>query len=159
MATSQSSSFEQVGSGLSLQARGIHTILLTALGATSTLTAAQSGSTVILDSATQTITLPAPVAGMRFTFRNTITSVAQKVITDSASTFLLGRLAAVSLVAGAGNAFDANGTTIRAIATNGTTTGGIVGDVYTLTALSSTQWFVEGTMAGSGTLATPFATS
>ena len=124
-----------------------------------TLKASESGALVMLDTATQTITLPVPVAGMTFEFRNSILSVAQKVITDSASTFLLGRITAISLVAGAGNAFDANGTTHRAIATNGTTTGGIIGDNFTVTAISGTQWVISGTLAGSGTLATPIATS
>ena len=140
-------------------ARGLTQNVIFPAAATRTLTAAESGSLVMLDTATQTITLPAPVVGLTYTFRNSILSVAQKVITDAATSFILGRITAVSLVAGAGNAFDANGTTHRSITTNGTTTGGIVGDVYKVTAISSTQWMIEGVLAGSGTLATPIGTT
>ena len=140
-------------------ARGLTQNVIFPAAATRTLTAAESGSLVMLDTATQTITLPVPVAGLTFTFRNSIISVAQKVLTDSASSFLLGRINSVTLVAGAGNAFDANGTTHRSIATNGSTTGGLIGDNFTVTAINGTQWMIGGTLAGSGTVLTPIGTS
>ena len=58
-----------------------------------------------------------------------------------------------------GEAFGADGTTIRALSSNGTTTGGLIGDYYELTAISATQWFIRGLLVQSGTAATPFATS
>jgi hypothetical protein len=42
---------------------------------------------------------------------------------------------------------------------NGTTTGGLLGTWFRFTALSTTQWLVTGIDQGSGTVATPFATS
>ena len=53
----------------------------------------------------------------------------------------------------------ANGTTHRSVNGNGTTTGGIIGDNYRLTAINTTQWAVSGTMVNTGTAATMFATS
>ena len=38
-------------------------------------------------------------------------------------------------------------------------TGGLTGQRIKLTAISATQWAVTGVLFGSGTLATPFATS
>ena len=40
---------------------------------------------------------------------------------------------------------------------NGTTTGGIAGSLVTITALTSLKWLVQGSVIGSGVLATPFA--
>lgn len=127
--------------------------------ATRTLKASESGALVMLDTATQTITLPVPVAGMYFEFYCSTTSTAQKVITDSTATFLLGTIFAYTVATASGAGFAANGTTHRAIATNGTTTGGIVGDCYRVTAINGTQWVISGTTTGSGTIVTPFATS
>jgi len=42
---------------------------------------------------------------------------------------------------------------------NGTTTGGIVGSYIECTALKSVQYLVQGVLAGSGSIATPFATA
>jgi len=42
---------------------------------------------------------------------------------------------------------------------NGTTTGGIVGSYIECTVLKSVQYLVQGVLAGSGSIATPFATS
>ena len=42
---------------------------------------------------------------------------------------------------------------------NGTTTGGIAGSVFTIVALAANVYLVQGQIIGSGTLATPFATS
>jgi hypothetical protein len=56
-------------------------------------------------------------------------------------------------------AWTADGTTIRSISMNGTTTGGLLGTWFRFTALSTTQWMVTGIDQGSGTVATPFATS
>lgn len=130
--------------------------------ATRTLTAKEAGAICCLDSAAGVIyTLPTPVAGMTFTFVTTVsrTSNAHKIITNLATEFLLGAVALINNAATTGEAFGADGTTIRALSSNGTTTGGIIGDRYTITAISATQWFIEGVLIQSGTAATPFATS
>lgn len=55
--------------------------------------------------------------------------------------------------------FTGNGSTHVAVSSNGTTTGGLVGSNLKFTKVTSTQWNVSGTMLGSGTVATAFATS
>lgn len=130
--------------------------------ATRQLVAKESGALCAFDVASGvTYTLPAPVIGMTFEFvtTTTITSGSAKIITDAATTFLLGAISTVNNGATTAQAFAANGTTIRSVNGNGTTTGGIAGDRYRVTAISSTQWFIEGVVINSGTAATPFATS
>ena len=127
-------------------------------GATVTLTAAQSGSLILLDkSGGVTVTLPAAVAGTWFTFAVKVTSTANKIITAVSTTFLQGGLffdKALTITR-----YDGNGTSHISLNFNGTTTGGIAGDVFQMYCLSATEWNVSGTVAASGTLATPFATT
>jgi len=130
-----------------------------------TLTTAMSGTLCLFNTAAgYTYTLPAITAndvGTWFEFFSSVTctSVAHKVITDAASTFLLGEIQSytTATIAGAGFAFD--GTTHRAITMAGTTTGGLIGSKVRVTAISSTQWVIEGAIVGSGTIITPAATS
>ena len=144
-------------------ATGLHRQVIDGVGATRTLLAEESGSLCLFDAAAGNVyTLPAPVAGMQFEFRNTVavTSNAAKFITNSASVFLVGSLMSGSLtVADSGDVFQADGTTIRAVSMAGSTTGGLIGGSMTITAISSTQWSIEGDFVGSGTLATPFSTT
>lgn len=161
MASSTLQNFEQLSYGpaaLSMH-RAKATQFIGDAVAARTLTAKESGATCLFDAATVVYTLPAPVIGMEFEFLTTATATSHKVITDAATTFLVGQVAASSAVAGAGNSFPFNGTTHVACTSNGTTTGGIVGGRIKVRALSATQWFIEGMMIGSGTLATPAATS
>lgn len=130
-------------------------------GATATLTAAQSGSVVLFDSAAGIVyTLPAPVVGLYFDFVITvsITSNNAKVITDTGTTLLTGQVLN-AVAAGTSTTFIANGSTHIAITQNGTTTGGLIGTQFRMTCVSTTDWNVTGTILGSGTIATPFATS
>lgn len=129
---------------------------------TRTLTAKESGALCQFDLAAGVVyTLPAPVPGMTFEFitTTTITSNSAKVITNAATVFLLGAINTVNSGATTAQAFAANGTTHRSVNGNGTTTGGIIGDRYRVTAISATQWYVEGGVVNTGTAATPFATS
>lgn len=141
--------------------------ILSGQGATATLTAAESNSTILFDRAAGIVyTLPAPQVGLTYTFVTTvtITSGAAEVDTDAGTTFLLG---AVSM--GSSNQtpsgtlgpkfFLADGTANVKISSNGTTTGGVKGSQYTITCVSPTVWNVSGiVVASSGsTIATPFA--
>jgi hypothetical protein len=132
-------------------------------GATVTLTAAQSGSTVLMDRAAGIVfTLPAATAGLSFTFYVTtaVTSNAYKFITSAGTELLIGGLLSDDTDSSDALAmFNANGSTHIAVSMNGTTTGGLVGTRINVRCLSATKWFVEGTNYGSGTVATPFATS
>lgn len=144
-------------------ATGVHREIIQSVGATRTLLAEESGALCLFDRAAGVVyTLPAPVEGMQFEFSTTVlvTSNAYKVITNSASVFIVGSVMGGSLtVADSGDVFQFDGTTHVAISSNGSTTGGLVGGSYKLTAISSTQWLIEGDFVGSGTLATPAATS
>lgn len=132
-------------------------------GATYTLSQAETGSTVLFDRAAGNVfTLPTPVVGLSYTFVQTVsvTSNAAKVITSGSTVFLVGGVMSANLtVAASGDFFVANGTTHVAISQNGTDTGGLVGGVFTVTCISSTQWAITGVNCGSGTNADPFATS
>jgi hypothetical protein len=155
-------------------AQGPNTVVVVS-GSTLTLDpATHGGKILVITAATTTITLPAvnvtadpnssgPGAdpntvnnqGVTYTFVNTILATAIKVLTP-ASNFLLGP---AMINAATPSAFFANGTSTRSINLNGTTQGGIVGSSFSLTAIASGQYFVQAQLLGSGTLATPFATS
>ena len=142
---------------------GVHRQVIAEAVATRTLLPEESGALCLFDRAAGVVyTLPAPVVGMQFDFEVSVavTSNAHKVITDAATTFLLGGVVSGNLtVAASGDVFQANGTTHVAISQNGTDTGGLIGGRLSFTAISSTQWMVSGINVGSGTNADPFATS
>lgn len=162
MASTAPQNYEQIAYGRPAQLRGEHRAIIGDAVATRTLLDDESGALCLFDSASGVVyTLPAPVIGMQFEFATTvtITSNAAKIITNSASVFLLGAVQMMIVAAATTLAATGNGTTHRAISSNGTTTGGVIGDFYRVTAISSTQWLVTGFISGSGALATPFATS
>jgi hypothetical protein len=164
MATTTRQNYEQLsenGPNLSQHSAQAKVLIGDAV-ATRTLTAKESGAMCQFDSAAGVVyTLPAPIPGMTFEFVTTvtITSNSAKVITNAAGVFILGAIATVNSGATTAQAFAANGTTIRSVNGNGTTTGGIIGDRYRLTALSATVWYCEGVVVNTGTAATPFATT
>lgn len=131
--------------------------------ATLTLTAAQSGSLVLLDRAAgTTVTLPAPQIGLSFSFcvTTSVTSNNHKVITDAGTTLILGGVVLTEAAdTNSGLAALFNGTTHISILMNGTTTGGLIGTFFNLTCVTATQWAIEGIVAGSGTLASCASTS
>jgi hypothetical protein len=142
--------------------QGQHRQIISGVGATRTLAARESGALCLFDRAAGIVyTLPPPVVGMFFEFATvtTITSNAAKVITDAATTFLLGSVDMLINTSATTLAALANGTTHIAISSNGSTTGGVQGDRYRVTAISSTQWVIDGQVSGSGTLATPMSIS
>jgi len=147
-------------------AHGLHREVISGKENTTTayqLTPEQSGALVVSAAADGAVyTLPTPVVGMEFVFtiNVAITSNAFKVITKTvASEFLLGGIHISSTTAGGDDSFPANGSTHVAVSSNGTTTGGDIGGVLIFTAQSTTIWNVRGHLIGSGTIATPFATS
>jgi hypothetical protein len=151
------------GSPAGCIAPGQHREVISGSGATRTLTAEQSGALVLMDRAAGIVfTLPAPAVGMEFEFLATVavTSNAYKVITDAATTFMVGGVIMGDVtVAQSGDYFEADGTSIVALSEDGATKGGLLGDHFVLTCISSTVWAIRGVLHGAGTLATPFATS
>lgn len=138
---------------------GKHRQVIQSVGATRTLLAKESGSLCLFDVATgNAYTLPTPVEGMQFEFLATVdvTSNAYSVTTKAATQFILGAVNSTKLAAGT-DIFQADGTSHVTISMAGSTTGGLIGSVFSLTAISTTQWVIDGSLVGSGTLATPFA--
>lgn len=141
--------------------QGLTPATVSGSGATVTLTAAQSGSTILFDRAAGIVyTLPVPVVGLQYTFivTTTITSNNAKVITDAGTTLVQGSVQEATTGA-APNTYFGNGTTHIAIVMNGTTTGGILGSEVVFTCVSATLWQVSGSVNASGTIATPFSTT
>lgn len=147
--------------------KGAHRQVISGVTANTTrpLLTSEAGALVLFDNAAgMTYTLPAPSTlhiGAFFDFATTVTITSNnaKSITDAATTFLVGAVLMGSIATASPGGFSANGTTIRAVTSNGSTTGGIIGDAYRVTLISATVWQINGVLVGSGTLATPFATS
>lgn len=144
-------------------ATGLHREVIAEAVATRTLVAEESNALCLFDLAAGVVyTLPAPVKGMQFEFSTSVqrTSNSHKVITNSASVFLVGSyMAGDATIATSGDVFTGDGTTHRAITMDGDTKGGFVGGSLKFTALSSTQWMVSGDVVGTGTMVTAFTTS
>lgn len=130
--------------------------------ATRTLLPREANAIFCFDSAAGVVfTLPAPVIGMQFEFYSTVTITSNnaKIITNAATVYLLGEVFTYTTATASGAGFAFNGSSHVACTMNGTTTGGIIGTRIIVTALSATQWLITGTVVGSGTIATPAATS
>lgn len=130
--------------------------------ATRALLPQESGAICQFDRAAGVVyTLPAPVIGLYFDFavNVSVTSNAHKIVTNASTVFLVGAVVMGSIATATVGGFSADGTTIRALSANGSTTGGLIGETYRVTCISLTQWVISGVSIGSGTLATPFATS
>jgi len=143
-------------------ATGLHREIVTVTAA-KTLLPEQSGALVLLGvAAGATLTLPTPKEGMQFSVGVTVarTSGTYKIVTSASTVFLVGGYAAMDeTIATSGDFFTLDGTSHVALTIDGDTKGGLRGGKLTFTALSATQWYVEGVVNGTGTLATAAATS
>lgn len=159
------SSIPRATPGGPVAALGQNRQVIDGVGATRTLAPEESGALCLFDSASGVVyTLPtasAQTVGLTYEFlvRTTITSNAAKIVTADASTFLVGAVVSANSGATTTTAYPANGTTIRALSSNGTTTGGTIGDRYKVTCISATLWAIDGQVVATGIAATPFATS
>jgi hypothetical protein len=138
--------------------------VISGLGATRTLVVNESGSVIDLDRAAGiVVTLPAPAEGLYFDFiaSVSVTSNAYKFSTGTQGTdWILGSYFNVDTdTSNAVAAFTCNGTSHDNFSMNGTTTGGLLGSQFRLTAVSTTVWVISGHNEGSGTVATACATS
>ena len=151
------------GAGSAIQQYGINA----SPGTTYVLPVSQSGQTFLFDRAAGvTYTLPnlsSSTQGLNYTFvvTTSVTSNNHKIITytGSGGTNLLIGSTWSTVAAGTGTQFFANNSTHVAVTMNGTTTGGLINTVLYFVQVSATQWLVDGTVEGSGTIATSFATS
>lgn len=130
------------------------------------LTEAQSGRVILVDDAAGLdFTLPAIAAAQvgthyKFLVTTTITSNSFRV-TAQAGDLLKGGLLVVDFndayTAPQGAFLEPDGSDDLIMTMNGTTTGGKAGTVVEFIAISATEWFVTGIVAGDGVLATPFS--
>lgn len=142
-----------------LYGRGNGTTL--AGGSTRTLTAADAGKTILLDTAAgTTITLPASTGtGLVYKFIVSVlaTSNSHKIQVANATDAMDGYVFYRDDTADAANAFFATAGTSDTITLNRTTTGSVViGESITITDLTLARFHVEGFSACTGTPATPF---
>lgn len=142
-------------------APGMHREVVT-VTASATLTPEQSGALVLLGVASgATVTLPPAAEGMQFEVGVSVsrTSNSYKIICASGD-FLLGAyMAGDATIATSGDVFTLDGSTHVALTIDGDTKGGLVGGALRFTAISDTQWYVDGLVVGTGTMATAAATS
>lgn len=130
-------------------------------GATSSLTELNAGNLNLFGTAAGTVfTLPAATgSGVTFKFvvTTTVTSNSHKILPASVADFMQGVIATED--SGTMTGWAANVAATHSVAMNGTTTGGILGDMFTVTDVKSGVWQVNGVTQSSGTAATPFSTS
>jgi len=142
--------------------------VITLAAASTTLTAAQSGSTVVFNTAAgQIAILPAITVGLWFKFFSAVlpTSLAHEVSTSVEGTdFLIGavQIGTVNETPAANPGpkwFQAvAASNFVEISLNGTTTGGSIGSWFTVHAITATQWQVDGHIIcpNGTTVVTPF---
>lgn len=129
------------------------------------LTEAQSGSLILVDDAAGLdFTLPAISAdniGMKFEFLVTVTITSNNFrVTAATGDLLNGGIFMVDFddvyTAPQGVFLEPDFSDDLVMTCNGSTTGGKKGTRVVFEAVSATQWFVSGIVAGDGVLATPF---
>lgn len=145
---------------LNLVIAGSGAKVISGAGTTRTLTAAESGSHVLFDTAAgQTFTLPSCKPGLRFKFHTSVsqTGGAYAIVTASGD-FVLGQVSVDVETEATGETYFANGTTHTGVSSNKTTTGGLVGGWIELEGLTDTIWSIRGCLSATATPATPFTT-
>jgi len=88
----------------------------------------------------------------------TISTSSLKIATDGTDRYVGAVLSIDTDTSGAAVGFTA-GASDDFINLNGTTTGGVAGTFVQIVAVAALKYMVTGTVLGSGTVATPFATS
>lgn len=124
-----------------------------------TLTAALSGSLILMDDATQAFTLPAigeDEIGIWFELVSTVAATTT-TITAATGDLLTGVARISSTTAGGDDSFNPDGSNDLIITMNGTTQGGLIGSRVVLTAIGEDSWLVNYEGVGSGTIVTPFS--
>lgn len=166
MASTVHQNYEQLSyGGAASQWRGQHRQIIAEAATNSAgrqLTAKEAGSLVLYDvSTTLKYLLPVPVIGMTFDFFTSVSVVASDThkLYCSTGSFFKGALTVGTIATASAAGVAANGTDILGMSSNGSTTGGLVGSFFRVTAISTTQWAIDGFLIGSGSVATPFVTS
>lgn len=139
-----------------------HARVIVADGADVVLTADQSGALCVFDKTDGAqFTLPAAAAGLWFDFVIVVapSSVGHRVECASGD-FILGSILLDDGDTGlTTTAQAANGSTHLAIDLDAATDGWLAGGFFRLTAISGTQWVINGHLLHTGNVASPFETS
>ena len=132
--------------------------------ASKTLTKDDCGKQFLLSKADGiAVTLPASPAevgsgwNVKFLVKTSVTSNIYQIVAGTLTDLFVGGLFVISSVATKSDQFAPDGSGDNSIEMNGTTKGGLVGTFITVVS-DGTNWHVHGTLAGSGTPATPFNT-
>lgn len=126
------------------------------------LTADQSGALCVFDrTAGAVFTLPAAAEGLYYDFIVAVASSSNSHrVACTTGDFIVGSVMAHATDdTGLSSAFAANGSTHLAIQLDSDAVGRLAGSKFRLTAISDTQWVIEGDLLATGTVATPFETS
>jgi hypothetical protein len=126
------------------------------------LTAAQSGGVCVFDNAAGAIfTLPAAEVGLYYDFviQTSASSNAHRVNCTTGDFFVGSVTIHAGDDTGLSTGFAANGTTHLGINLDAVTQGWLAGGHFRVTAISGVLWLIQGSLLGTGTLATPFETT
>lgn len=129
--------------------------------AATTLTADDCGALCLFDAAAGfTYTLPAAEKGLWFEFLVTVTATSlAHVVATASGDFFLGAIHQSPDGTDDVITVAADGATHLKWEGDGTTQGGIIGDWLKVTAISATQWVVQGFNTATGSEASPWQTS
>ena len=141
--------------------RGLARTVINAAGTTRQLLVSESGALCVFGtSGGQVYTLPiigADDVGMFFEFTVTVTGTTSYSVDAAGSDKIGGGIVGMSTTAGGSDAFAATIASTVSIDLDSTETGEDAGGLFTVTAISSSEWACGGYTVGSGTIATPFA--
>jgi hypothetical protein len=135
---------------------------VTAAGGTETLTSADCGQTILLDTAAgSVVTLPAATgSGCTYRFLVTVTNTSNdhSIVVVGNDEFV-GGLVSIGTTADNADAFTAaDAGDVDAIQMNGTTEGGLLGTIITVQDISADNWGLSGTVISTDASATMLAT-
>lgn len=134
--------------------------IINANASTLVLTAAQTGSTILLNRAAGCdVTLPSGEVGLVYKFKviTSVTSNDYSITAAAATELFTGGISAVSTATlDKTKQFSPDGTDDDAISMNGGTTGGRIGTTLVFTYVAANKWYVEGVVAGQEVFTTPF---
>lgn len=144
-----------------------HRIHIIADDAALVLTSADSGGLIVMDLTTGSLsTLPeitASTIGMTFEFQwpASYASGTQKIITGAAADFIVGtiRMFDTDTLTDPLSVVTFNGSTHISVLIDAVTDGGLLGSWLRFTAISATQWLIQGTLHHSGNVSSPASAS
>ena len=131
------------------------------------LTSADSGGIVVMDLTTGSLTtlpeITASTIGMTFEFQwpASYASGTQKIITGNASDFIVGTILKMDTdtLTDPLSVESYNGTSHIAVLIDAVTDGGLLGSWLRVTAISATQWMIQGVLHHSGAVSASVSTS